>query len=96
MVIGSHCIDPRRVITAQYQLVTKASYLFKIVYLVGDEAIELPQFGTLSECKRWLKELDTVIGKSMLLDAISTKELEEEVDDDEECKNRIGFHADDQ
>ena len=91
MLIGSHSVDPRRVLGANYQIVDKSGmHVFKIIYLVGNEALELTQFGTLTKCVKWLKEANTIIGLGPLADAISDRVLEEEEDDDdEEC--RIGF-----
>ena len=95
MIIGAHSIDQRRVVSATYIMVCPDTYVFKIGYVLGETVAELDQFGSKEECIKWLKKIDTIMGKSELIDAISDKHLEEEEDDDdEECKSRqIGFRG---
>lgn len=90
MIVGALCVDPRRILFASHQIANPPNvYVLKIGYLMGQEAVELTQFGTLKECVKWMKALDTVTGKGPLLDAIADKILENEENEDE-CE-KIGF-----
>lgn len=101
MIVGSYTIDPKRIVSADYELRYIANavpiYEFSIRYLIANQLDNMTQLGTLEDCIKWSKQVNKYIGKDALLDAISTRELdqEEDIEDEDapEGKRRpIGFN----
>jgi len=97
MIIGTHALDPRRILTANFENAKYNLYIFKIGYVVGSEVIQITQLGKKKDCEEWLELVNTIIGKGPLIDAISSKEIDDDdnnIDDDDipTMKKRIGFN----
>ena len=92
MIIGKHCVDPKRIVTANYEILLHNICEFTINYAVGDKVVTLVQMGTERECKKWMSICDGLIGKYNLESAISHERLDDETDDNDVLnKKKIGF-----
>ena len=93
MIVGVHTIMAQRIVGSSYVPLNKNLYNFKIMYILGDQIFDLYQPGTLQQCKKWSRQINSCLPSQILESAIATKELNDE-DEDTECEGkRIGFSA---
>ena len=91
MVVGSISIDPRRVVDAEINY-KGGAYWLTVEHLIGDSLRQSETyFDTKEDAEAALRKIDSMAYKTILADAIADKTLDEESDDDEEERNRIGF-----
>ena len=92
MIIGNVSIDPRRVVEAELTNIG-TNPAIKISLLYGNTiTVTDAFFGSAEIALDALTRLDRNSYKTQLVDAISDKESEEEIDDD--LSDKIGFKLD--
>lgn len=78
MIIGSHSLNPKRILAASYSPASEDAYILKIGYQIGNELVEMSQIASKKDCSKYLRKIDKIINQHYVSDIVaesSTKSI---------------------